>query len=413
MLEHGRDLVKHFPVTVIQGARQVGKSTLAGMLVDGSPHRLVTLDDALILRAAQADPDAFVRQAPGATLVIDEAQLDPSLTRALKRAVDEDRTPGGFILTGSANLLRAKADADSLAGRAVTLNLRGLSQGELHRVRDDFVAVVLAANSPDGASSAWGREQYVDALGRGGFPELQRNLSARLVNAWLDSYLERILERDATTLPSGGATARLRSIAKLLAAVQGEELVKARLAEQAHIPQATITGYLDALEAVYLVDVLRPWTPNLTRREIGRPKSLIADPALALRLAGIRPAQLLPLIADQFGHHLEAFAASELLKQQGWSEQEYQLHHYRDRDGLEVDIVVELADGGIIGIEVKAASSFRPDHFTNLLKFADRVGPRFRRGIVLSTARTGVAFTRNCWGLPLSALWSWSFGANM
>lgn len=99
------------------------------------------------------------------------------------------------------------------------------------------------------------------------------------------------------------------------------------------------------------MDVFRPWTPNLTRREIGRPKSLIAGPALALRLAGIRPAQLLPLTADQFGHHLEALAASELLKQQGWIEQEYQLHHYCGRDGLEVDIVVELADGGIIGIE--------------------------------------------------------------
>lgn len=403
----GQQLLDHFPITVIQGARQVGKSTLAQLLVQNREHRVVSLDDPLNLHAARTDPHAFVRMAGQGTLVIDEAQLDGALTRTLKLAVDADRRPGQFILTGSANMLRMRSDSDSLAGRAVSLHLHGLSQGELHSDHEDFVSVVLEGPDPDTASSTMERGDYIARITLGGFPEMQQEMSQRLRNAWLDSYVERVLERDAPIIPSGRSTIRLRSVLRLIAANHGGELVKARIAEQANLPAASITPYLDALEAVYLIDHLQPWTPNLTRREIGRTKTFVTDSALALRLAGLTPQQLEPLTSDHFGHHLEAFVASELMKQQSWSATDYQLRHYRDRDGLEVDLVIETPEGRVIAIEVKSASSFRPEHFTNLLKLKDRLGDRFLRGIVLSTASRGRQYTHGLWGLPVSTLWAW------
>ncbi|MDO5084696.1 MAG: ATP-binding protein [Arachnia propionica] len=405
ILGHGRELLANFPVVVIQGARQVGKSTLANLLVEKGPGIQVTLDDTATLAALRHDPDTFLTQAGDGTLVIDEAQLDPELPRAIKKLVDRDRRPGRFLLTGSANLLRTRSATDSLAGRAVTLRLRGLSQGEIHHQHDDFVTALLESSAPASITTELTRLDYIQALSTGGFPEMQRRLNTRMTQAWLSSYLERILDRDAPLVSRGSATERLATLTRLLAAAQGEELVKARLAEQASIPQGTITGYLDALEAIFLTEKLKPWTANLTTREIGRPKISISDPALALRLAETPPSQLASLRSEVFGHHLEAFVVSELLKQQGWSETEFTLSHFRDRNGLEVDIVIELADGSVIAVEVKASASHRPDHFRNLLKLEELLGARFRRGVVLNTAPGGFQFSRTCVALPVAALW--------
>ena len=399
LLGHGQELLATFPVVVIQGARQVGKSTLANLLVEKGQGVQVTLDDTATLAALRHDPDTFLTQAGDGTLVIDEAQLDAELPRAVKKLVDQDRRPGRFLLTGSANLLRTRWTTDSLAGRAVTLRLRGLSQGELHRQHDDFVSDLLVDGALPSFTTGLTRSDYIQILVTGGFPEMQRRLSPRMHGAWLDSYLERILDKDAPFISRGSATARLAALTRLIAANQGEELVKARIAEQAAIPQGTITGYLDALEAIFLTEKLRPWTANLTKREVGRPKVSIGDPALALQLAGVSPSQFSSLASEAFGHHLEAFVVSELLKQRGWSETEFTLSHFRDRNGLEVDIVIELSDGGVIAIEVKA------DHFRNLLRLEELLGDRFRRGIVLNTAPTGFQFSRTCAALPIAALW--------
>lgn len=150
--------------------------------------------------------------------------------------------------------------------------------------------------------------------------------------------------RDPAAL--GGQSRRLRSVLSLLAANQAGELVKARIADGADIPRNTITAYLDVLRSVYLVDELPPWTANLTRREIGRPKAFVADSALALRLNRQAEQQLLPLTSGSVGSLFEAFVAGELLKQRSWSEHDYQLFHFRDRDGAEVDLVSNsMTDG--------------------------------------------------------------------
>lgn len=409
LLTFGRQALGAFPVIVVQGARQVGKSTFAEMLVADTAAMMFTLDDEATLAAARADPSAFVEQRPDQTMVIDEVQRAPELILAIKAAVDRGRRPGRFVLTGSADLLRLEQTPDSLAGRATTLHLGGLSQGEIGGRPDDFVAHLLGWNQasvpPVTFRTDWDRATYVSALAQGGYPEVQQ-LTGRLRTTWLDSYLTRVIQRDAQDIYRLTQPARLYSVLRLLAANQSGELVKARIADQAGIPASTITTYLDVLETLFLVSSLPPWTPNLTRRETGRPKAIVSDSALALRLDRVPEAQLLGLSgSDHLGGLLEGLVVGELLKQAGWSDTDFNLFHFRDRNGLEVDLVIELDDGRVFGIEVKAARSFKAEHFAGLRQLADRVGDRFLGGIVLNTSDNGYQYADRLWGLPISALW--------
>ena len=398
-------LLDAFPALVVQGARQVGKSTFVGMLTSGRPANVVTLDDPQSLDAARADPVGFVSQARVATLVIDEIQRAPELILPIKAAIDRDRTPGRFVLTGSADLLRIERTPDSLAGRAVSIDLFGLSQGERLGRHDDFVARVLGLGAGDAERTTLRRSDYAAMVGRGGYPEL-RDRDWADSRVWLDSYLTRIVQRDANDLRRNVDPARLRSVLRLLAANQAGELVKARVAQQAALPATTIPAYLDLVEAMYLVRLLPSWTPNLTRREIARPKAVICDSALALRLARLTPEQLVPVVGgEHFGAMLEGFVVGELMRQQGWSTQPHELFHYRDRDGLEVDVVIELDDGRVIGVEVKAAEAARSEHFTPLRALAQRLGERFAAGIVLCTAESGQRFGERMRSLPVASLW--------
>ncbi|WP_172119489.1 ATP-binding protein [Actinomyces faecalis] len=398
-------MLRSFPAITIQGPRQAGKSTLARMLV-GEEATIATLDDEETRAALSADPKAFLDQHRNSTLVLDEVQRLPSLLLELKASIDRDRQPGRFVLTGSVNLLHVSGIEESLAGRIVDLPLRPLSVGEVLDASDDFVgAVVSGTIDIPTVSSTWTRSDYLTAMETGGYPELQ-GMSQRMRRRWIDAYLARVLSRDVASVPGGSNPERLHSTLRLLAANQSGELVKARLAQAAGYPETMVTGYMDALRSVYLLDVLRPWTQNLTKREVGRPKVSVADPALAMHLAGQSAASLTPLTADGVGALLEGFVTSQLRAQQGWSEEDFNLFHYRDRSGKEVDLIIELHDGRVIGIEVKASSSYRAEQFAGLQFLRERLGERFIGGFVLGMSDHGYQYAERLWGLPISALWA-------
>lgn len=399
------EYLEYFPVVVIQGARQVGKSTFASVLAGDRQARQLTLDDATVRIAAAEDPQAFVEQARDGLLVIDEIQRLPELLLSIKAAVDRDRRPGRFLLTGSSDLLRLEDTPDSLAGRAVSLELRGLSQGELHGRLDDFAARITA--NPDFAAFTTDttRADYVAALAAGGYPELT-GLPGRIRSAWLDSYLERIVRRDATDIVNLSDPARLKRLLSLLAANQAGELVTARVARAADVPPSTVNRDIDLLETLYIIDRLPTYSRNLTKRQTGKAKALLSDSALALRLAGLSERQLLDLTASDFlGPQLEGFVASELLRQRTWSEAEFQLSHFRDSDGPEVDVLIEYSDGTVVALEIKASSTVRSQQLNGLKLLRERLGERFRAGVILNTARTGYALGDRLASLPIAALW--------
>ncbi len=395
------------PVTVVQGARQVGKSTLVRQVVAGSGATFVTLDDSAAHQAALTDPESFVRQADG-LLAIDEVQRAPALIRAMKGAVDDDRRPGRFLITGSANLLELPGAQDSLAGRAETIPLYGLSQGELEGSREDFIDRVLAgdADALRRRPATLSRHEYLEIICAGSYPEPLRRTGRRR-DAWFDNYLRRIVSRDARDVSRLMHLDRLPILVKILAANNAGELVLARVAADSGLPETSLRNYIALLESLYLVHRLPPWGNNLTSRAVGRPKVALLDSGLAARLAHLSPKAMAPGAADgAAGALFEAYATGELRRQAGWATSDVELFHFRHRDGYEVDVVIEDGHRDVAGIEIKATASPGKRHFRGLEFLRDKLGKRFQLGVLLYSGKTPLPFGDRLWALPYQTLWS-------
>jgi len=411
LLGLAQEALDTFPAIVIQGARQVGKSTFAQMVVDSRPYIHVSLDDQEFRTAAREDPRSIAELMPSGTVVIDEIQRDLNLTLALKSSIDSNRHPGRFILTGSSDLLRLTTNPDSLAGRAATINLHGLSQGEIAGEKEDFATWIRTNPDIAQVETAWTRDDYVSALCAGGYPEV-RTLNTRMRNLWLDSYVDRVLSRDVGDVSRGLSTDRLSAVLRLIAANQSGEMVQTRLASSLGMPKSSISAYLSALHTMYLTTDLPPWGVNLTSREVSRNKVSVADSAIAMRIDRLDRDSLVGVEglsqSKVLGGLLEGFVVSELLKQSGWSEQSYNLFHFRDSDGLEVDVILEFDNGDAVLIEVKAASTYGSNHTAGIRALAKRLGSRFLCGIVLGTSNRGYVLGDRVFGMPISSLWEHS-----
>lgn len=393
------------PVLTVSGARQVGKSTLVSQLLQNRSHRLLNLDNAATLQAAQTDPDGFVRQFPEGIVAIDEIQRVPALLRAIKAALDEDRRPGRFIVTGSSNLMNLKGAQESLAGRAETLRLRGFSRGERQGITEDFAANAWNPH-PQLPSSDLERIDYLRMITESSFPEIAETTPRRR-DRWVQAYVERVLTKDATDLYGIQYPDRLRVLLGKIASQGASEFVAAHIGRELNIPERSVPGYLDALKNVFLIDVLPAWGTNLTRRVISKPKVFLQDPATAASLVGVDAASLEMQISSSFtGGLLESFVATELLKQQEWSAIPFKLFHFRDSTGKEVDLVMESRNREVVGVEVKAAVSLQGKDFSGLRHLQKLAGERFRCGILLYAGKESLPMGPGLWAMPISALWS-------
>lgn len=393
------------PVLTVSGARQVGKSTLVSQLLQNRSHRLLNLDNAATLQAAQTDPDGFVRQFPEGVVAIDEIQRVPALLRAIKAALDEDRRPGRFIVTGSSNLMNLKGAEESLAGRAETLRLRGFSQGERKGITEDFAANAWNPH-PQLPASEFERIDYLRMITESSFPEIAE-ATPRRRDRWVQAYVERVLTKDATDLYGIQYPDRLRVLLGKIASQGASEFVAAHIGRELNIPERSVPGYLDALKNVFLIDVLPAWGTNLTRRVISKPKVFLQDPATAASLVGVDAASLEMQISSSFtGGLLESFVATELLKQQEWSAIPFKLFHFRDSTGKEVDLVMESRNREVVGVEVKAAVSLQGKDFSGLRHLQKLAGERFRCGILLYAGKESLPMGPGLWAMPISALWS-------
>lgn len=395
------------PVVTLQGARQTGKSTLAELVSRAHGGQVFTMDDAEHRSAATTDPTAFVRSLGSGLVVIDEVQRCPELILPIKVSVDRDRRPGRFLLTGSADLLRVPGAEDSLAGRAETVPLWPLSQGEFDGRTDDLVARLL--DTDRSLLRSWvtrtTRSDVIQRLCAGGFPEAAQREHQRRRAAWLDDFVARLVRRDAPAV-TAASPAQLHAALKLIAANQAGEMTQARFARDLGVAQSTAKAYFERLEALFLVTAVPPWSRNLTARQVNRPKTLVSDSGLATRLAGLAPDDLLsPTGVNHLGGLLEGFVASELLRQRTWSRVDFSVHHYRESGGNEVDLVISLMGDATIGIEVKATSAPTQQHATGLTRFADRVGDAFAMGVVLHLGKRSWALTDRVVALPVAALW--------
>lgn len=392
-------------VVGINGARQTGKSTLARLVTADFPgSELRFLDEAPVRAAALADPALFVRHS--GLLVIDEVQRAPDLFLAIKHEVDTDSRPGRFLLTGSARLTGLRDIPDLLPGRSETIELYPLSQGEIDRRPDGFVAAVLrhgvALRVP---ASDLRRDDYLERALRGGYPEAVRRTDTGRRARFFESYISDLINRDVRQLTDIERPADMRRLVNLVAASTGSLAVPASMASRLQVPASTVKRYLDLLDLLFVTRRIPAWSSNLATRAVATPKLLLTDSGLAAHLTGMslrRARQPTALV----GPLIETFVLGELARQLSLADQPVRLYHYRDRDHYEVDAVLEAPSGEVIACEVKAAETVRSDDFRGIQRLARRLGDQLTAGIVLYAGGQALPFGERLRAWPISALWT-------
>ena len=396
------------PVVLVQGARQTGKSTLVQWLAEKGlgRGRYLTLDDPGVLAAASSDPLGFVAGLSDAErpVILDEVQRAPGLFPAIKLAVDRAREPGSFLLTGSANVLLAPKISESLAGRMEMLQLMPLSQGEIDGRREVFIDDVFDPDRSAAKLASESREQLVDRMLRGGYPEVVARKDPRRRASWFGSYLDTVLQRDVRDMAQIEGLTKLPRLLALLAARATGLFNVSDIARLADIPNTTLRRYLTLLEMTFLIHLLPAWSTTLRARLVKSPKLMIGDSGLMAHLQGLSEARLRQQ-PNAMGPFLENFAAMEIIKQATWSERRVSVFHFRAHKGDEVDLVLEDSSGEIVGVEVKASGTITSSDFKGLRFLQDSIGARFRRGVVLYTGEEAIPFGERLEALPVSALW--------
>ena len=397
--DHAKVVLTDTPVLGIVGPRQAGKTTLAKAI--GGNRTYFNLDEPGLRTAALDDPTGLIRDQD--RIIIDEIQRAPNLMLAVKASVDMDRRPGRFIVTGSANLLTLRTIKESLAGRIELLPLMPLSQDELAGEGPAHFLDRLFAG--DRFLQAKRDPRLTSRVFTGGFPDALARTSLSRRDDWFAAYASAIAERDIPDIASIERPASIPLLLKMVATLNGQLVNANDLGHRLGIDRKTALRYLDLIEQIYIIRTLPSWSSNAIKRLVRAPKLHFIDTGLAAHLANLSAEKLTPE-KGPFGPLLESFVLSELEKQNRWGTGRYDFSHFRDKDGAEVDIVVENQDGRIAGVEVKAAATVGRRDFAGLTKLAAAAGDRYAGGVVLYDGEHSLPFGDGKRAVPISALWS-------
>lgn len=390
------------PVVLLHGPRQCGKTTLAQAVGQGRRTAYFTFDDEVTLAAATADPVGFVGDLPE-RVILDEVQRAPGIFASLKSAVDRRRQPGRFLLTGSANVLLVPTLADSLAGRMGIIRLHPLAQTELAGRESAFVDGLFSNAFKARRAERLGKA-LADRIVAGGYPEALTRSTPRRRQAWYRDYVEALVQRDVRDL---ARIASLDALPRLLALAAGQtaRLINVSdLASPFQVSRPTIRDYVTLLERVFLLEELPPWHDNRLSRLVKTPKLHVGDTGVACALLGV-DAEALRADRGLLGQLLETFVFQELRRQASWHEDEIRFHHFREKDGAEVDIVLERGAREVAGVEVKASATVTAADFRGLRKLKEACGKRFVAGVVLYDGESAAAFGDGLHALPIRTLW--------
>ena len=389
------------PAVLLHGPRQCGKTTLARLVGDSMGYGYISFDDDVARNAASADPAGFVAGLPEHA-ILDEVQRVPSLFTALKQEIDRRRAPGRFLLTGSSQVLLVPALSDSLAGRMEILRLHPLSQGELYRGIPNFLDDLFRGEFKTSTSQRLA-DDLAERIAGGGYPEaLARPTSRRRAN-WYRNFIDTQLQRDVRDM---ARISTLDALPRLLtaAALQTAQLYNlSNMASLFQLSRPTIGDYVTLLERLFLVDRLPPWHANQLRRLVKTPKLHIGDTGLGCALIGVGPRDLAQN-RELLGQHLESFVFQELRRQSIRQETPLEFFHYRDRDQVEVDIVIERGAREVAGVEVKAAATVTQSDFRGLRKLKKAAGDRFVAGVVVYDGEVGAGFGDGMFAVPIRCL---------
>ena len=396
-----REALEDSPATLIHGPRQCGKTTLAFQVGKARGYSYLSFDE-VVRSGAMADPIGFVQDLPE-RIILDEVQHVPELFASLKLEIDKKRHPGRYILTGSTNILLLPTLSDSIAGRIDVLRLHPLAQCEIEGSPSGFLNRLFNNQFKTQTVERLG-DELIQRIVAGGYPAALHRTSLTRRAAWYRDYLDTIVQRDVRDLARIGS---LDILPRLLTGVAGQTarlMNVSGLASPFQVSRPTIKEYVSLLTRVFLINELPPWHNNRLSRLVKTPKLHMGDTGTCSNLLGVSAADLK---ADRtlLGQLLETFIFQDIKRQANWYEQPLTLSHYRDRDGVEADIVIEKGIRAVAGIEIKASASVSTKDFRGLKKLAAAVGNRFVSGVVLYDGETLTPFGDGLYAVPISALW--------
>lgn len=394
------------PIVFLNGPRQAGKSTLTQAIAQKEyPAEYVSFDSTTQMVAAANAPKSYLKEREGA-LIIDEFQLVPEVFRVLKIVVDELRQEqdaklkGRFLLTGPANIMALPELSNSLVGRMSVLTLYPTSSAEALGGRGDFIERLFHKIFEADTS----RDKLSDAIRASTFPEIS-GVDARVCDAWLDGYLTTILQRDVRALAEIQKLSTLPNLLRILANRAGGLINDADIARDAGLNAMTLRNYKTLLKMLFLSFEVPPWYRNIGKRLVKASKGYMTDTLLLCHLLQYELGELERNRPELFGHVLENFVATELLKLMTYLDDRMDLLHFRTSDNKEVDFVLEKPNGQLAAIEVKQSDNVSNADLKGLKELQHVTGDDFACGVVLYRGKEVVPLGQDFWAVPISNLW--------
>jgi len=391
-----REMLDIFPVVAVMGSRQVGKSTLVRGDTIAAGRKYVTLDDLSVRSLAEKDPLALVRCPERMT--IDEIQLAPGLLRAIKQAVDEDRTPGRFLITGSSDLNYGADLSHVLAGRVGVMWLPPITLFEQREEAGTEPAWLHGLRTGRFASPAHAPVFDWARLVAGGFPLSLLAPDSRTRFLWMESFRETYLERDLRRISDIGHLSDFARLMELSAARTGQLLNQASLARSAGLNAATAGRYFSILDASFLTVRLAPYFANVNKRLVKSPKFFWSDTGLAAHLLGLNEKDF---PGPMSGPLFETFVMMEVRALLAYFLPSARLYHFRSHDGLEVDGIIRTGSG-LTPFEVKAARTVSAADAAPIQKWR-ALGGNDAPGMVLYAGDEITPLAKNVWAVPITA----------
>lgn len=394
------------PVVYLNGPRQAGKSTLVRHIAQKEfPSSYVTFDSTTQMAAAASDPEAYLKERKEA-LIIDEIQLVPEIFRVIKSVVDElrqqlgSKLAGRFLLTGSANIMALPKLSEPLVGRMNVLTLYPFCSAEVTQGKGDFIHRLFKREFQTD------NNQYTlsHMINQATFPEITA-MGTKERNIWFDGYLTTILQRDVRALAEIEKLSVLPNLLRILANRAGGLINDAEIARDAGLNSVTCRNYKTLLKMLFLTFELAPWYRNIGKRLVKSAKGYVIDTLLLCHLLQYDLKDLEKNRPELFGHVIENFVATELVKLVATHDENLNLLHFRTGDNKEVDFVVEKSNGQLAGIEVKKRDSVSKEDFKGLKELQLLSGQDFICGIVLYRGKEVVPFGKNLWAVPIANLW--------
>ena len=380
-----------FPVVLLNGARQVGKSTLA---LENFENYL-TFDDGELRLYAKENPKGFLKNIEF-PICLDEIQKVPSLLEYIKMHIDSNRVNGDFLLTGSSNVLDHKDSKDTLAGRLCELRLHPLSSKEKNDKPNENIIEKLLNRDFKLVKKDY-TDEVCNHILDGGYPEILE-LSGLSKDLWFTSYIATYIERDARDLADIRDIDSFIKFVNILATRSGTILNKSSLSNDIGIKDITTENYLSIISRIYQVTLLKPYFVNIGKQFVKSPKVFFNDTGVLCSLLKINSKEQL-LNSTYSGQIFETYIFCELQKHLSYLQKQAQMFHYRTNDKKEIDFIIEV-NNELLAIEVKQNSSVKKEDFKHIIDLQNRYDEKKCLGVVFYNGDMVVEFSDDLVAIP-------------